>query len=110
MMPYFFAAGDFNYARYGLCYINSMEKLPKDTLESFLKGEHVMRHKRGAWNSIWSDTMIETTYMKFGKGPGGIIGVTTQPRTLKIWAKSQHIQNKLLSDLKKLRNKDENPN
>ena len=27
----FFAAGNFNYPRYGLCYINSMEKLPRGT-------------------------------------------------------------------------------
>ena len=47
MMPYFFAAGHFNYARYGLCYINSMEKLPNETPESFMKWEHVTHHKRG---------------------------------------------------------------
>ena len=47
----------FNYSRYGLCYINSMEKLPHETLESFMKGEHVTRHKSGIWNSIWSDMM-----------------------------------------------------
>ena len=75
-----------------------------------MKGEHVTCHKRGIWNSIWSDMVIETTYMKFEKGPGGIIGVITQPRALKVWAKSQHIQNKLLSDLEYLRNKDESPN
>ena len=34
MMPYFFAAGNFNYARYGLCYINSIDKLPNETLLS----------------------------------------------------------------------------
>ena len=51
--------------------------------------------------------MIETTYMKFGKGSGGITGVATQPRTLEVWTKSQHIQNKLLSDLEYLRNKGE---
>lgn len=52
--------------------------------------------------------IVETTCMKIGKVPGEIIGVTTQPQTLKVWAKSQHIQNKLvLSDLECLRNKDE---
>ena len=34
MMPYFFAAGNFNYARYGLYYINSIDKLPNETLLS----------------------------------------------------------------------------
>ena len=46
-----------------------------------MKGEHVTRQKRGIWNSIWSDMMIETTYMKFGLGLGEIIGVAKQPQT-----------------------------
>ena len=49
MMPCFFATGQFNCAKYGLCYINSMEILPNETLESFMKGEHLTRHKRGIW-------------------------------------------------------------
>ena len=44
MMPYFFAAKHVNYARYGICYINTMEKLPPEVLNQFMKGEHVMRH------------------------------------------------------------------
>ena len=46
MMPYFFAAGHHNYARYGgLYYLRSMEKLPTEILEKFMKGEHVLRHQ-----------------------------------------------------------------
>ena len=26
-----------------------------------------MRHQDGIWNGIWSDMMIETTYMRYGK-------------------------------------------
>ena len=77
MLP-FFAAEHFNYARYGLHYTNSMEKLPNEIFQSFMKREHVVCHKRGIWNSIWSDMMIEATYMKYGKGPGRIIGFTMQ--------------------------------
>lgn len=54
--------------------------------------------------------MIQTTHTKFGKGPERIIEVTMQPRTLNVTVKSQHIQNKLLSDLEYLRNKDESCN
>ncbi len=61
MLPYFFAASHINYARYGLCYLRSMEKLPKDILTHFMKGEHVMRHKPGVWNAICSDMYIEST-------------------------------------------------
>ena len=52
MNPYFFAAGHHNYARYGLYYLRSMEKLPTELLKIFMKGEHVMRHQKGFWNGM----------------------------------------------------------
>ena len=107
MLPYFFAAGHINYARYGICYVMTMSALPKNVLHQFLQGEHILHHKQGIWNGIWSDMMIETSYMKFGKGPTGIIGKTTKPRTINIWAKSQHTCSEVLQDLDSLRCKDE---
>ena len=103
MIPYFFAAGHINYARYGVCYLMTMSKLPPTLLDQFLRGEHVLRQQHGIWNGIWSDMMIETSYMKFGKGPSGIIGKTTKPKTIQIWAKSQ-----VLQTLDAIRNKAEN--
>ena len=38
-----------------------------------------MRHQDGLWNSIQTDKIIETTQTRYGKRPGGIIGVTTKP-------------------------------
>ena len=100
MMPYFFAAKHVNYARYGICYINTMEKLPPEVLNQFMNGdEHVMRHQEGIWNAIWSDMMIETSYMKIGKGPAGVIGFTTSSTTMSVWAKSMHAQTTYLSEL-----------
>ena len=84
IMLYFFAAGYTNYACYGLCYLRTMHKLPGNILDNFMKGKHVMSHQNGLWNCIWSDMMIETTYMRYGKGPGGIIGFTTKLRSVKI--------------------------
>ena len=50
-----------------------------------------MRHVPGIWNGIWSDMFIETTVIRYGHGPGGIIGITLKPETLKTWAlKSRH--------------------
>ena len=43
MLPYYFA-GHVNYARYGLYYMRSMEKLPPHVERLFLKGQHVTRH------------------------------------------------------------------
>ncbi len=69
MIPYFFAAGHVHYARYGLLYLRSMQKLHGEVLERFLKGEHVQRHRQGLWNGIWMDMFIETTFMRYGHGP-----------------------------------------
>ena len=69
MMPNFFATKHNNYITFGIFYINTIEKLPKTVLKQLLKGEHVMRHQRGIWNAIWSDMLIETSYMKVGKIP-----------------------------------------
>lgn len=91
MLPYFFAAGHVNYARYGLYYLRSMENMPAKVENFFLKGEHVMRHTSGYWNSIWSDMFIETTFMRYGHGKGGIIGITLKPETLKVWSESTHM-------------------
>ena len=90
MIPYFFAAGHVHYARYGLCYIRAMEALPEEVLVRFMKGEHVMRHQRGLWNGLWSDMFIETSFMRYGHAPNGIIGITLKPDTLKVWAFSLH--------------------
>ena len=76
MIPYFVAAGHHNYARYGLYYLRSSEALPDEICRQFLQGEHVTRHLAGAWNGMWTDMMIETTFMRYGKGPRGLIGIT----------------------------------
>ena len=47
MIPYFFAAGHWYYSRDSICYIQSMEKLPKAMLDQLMKGEHVLRHQKG---------------------------------------------------------------
>ena len=71
MLPFFFAAGHVNYARYGLCYLREMERLPQEVLSHFMKGGHVMHHSAGLWHGIWSDMMIETTFMRYGHALGG---------------------------------------
>ena len=76
MIPLFFAAGHFNYARYGLYYLRSMEHLPDEVKEHFMQGEHTMHHIPGIFNGIWKDMAIETTYMRHGHGKSGIIGLT----------------------------------
>ena len=55
-----------------------------------------MRHQDGHSNEIWTDMMIESTYMRHAKGPGGIIGTTTKPRSVKIWPNNLPSSNDLL--------------
>ena len=103
MIPYFFAAGHVNYARYGLYYLRSMERLPENVLKRFLNGEHVMRHNPGVWNGIWSDMFIETTFMRYGEGPVGLVGVTLKPSTIKRWTLSLHTNSRVESDIDEMR-------
>ena len=75
-----------------------MHKFPGNILDDFMKGEHVMRHQDGLWNSIWSDMLIETTNMRYDKGPDEMIGATTKPRSVQIWSE-------ILKDLDQRREK-----
>ena len=102
MIPYFFVAGHNNYARSGTVYLRTIEKLPDDVLVHFLNGEHVMRHVPGLWNGIWSDMFIESTFMRYGHGKAGIVGITLKPETLKTWALSRHICSRLVDNMNSL--------
>ena len=62
-----------------------------------------MRHQQGYWNSIWSDMYIETTLVYYGKGPGGIVGVTLKSGVVKKWSNSLHICTEILKDLDEIR-------
>ena len=86
MMPYYFVTGHVKYAWYSLCYLRTIQKLLRIVLEQFLKGKHVVRHRDGHWNGIWTDMMIRSTNMRHGRGPGGIIGTATKPISVQIWS------------------------
>ena len=101
-MPYFFASAHFNYARHGLLYLRSMQHLHPTLLKRFMAGEHVMHHTYGLWNGIWSDLYIESTYMRYGHGPSGIIGSTLSETTLAVWALSHNTMGQMSNDVAEL--------
>ncbi len=37
---------------------------------------------------MWTDMLIETTYMRLGHGPSGTIGVATDYKQMVVWALS----------------------
>ena len=62
VMPYFCSSGHNNYARYGSHYLKSIEALPANVLQHFMKGSHVMRPIKGMLNCMWRDVFIEMTF------------------------------------------------
>ena len=70
-----------------------------------MKVEH-MNHESGYFSSIWSDMAIESTFMWYGQGHSGIIGITLKPQTLKVWNYSLHACNTLTGSLDKMCNSD----
>lgn len=109
MLPYFFAAHKHNYARYGLFFCRSLTWLPPEVEQQFLRGEQILHHVEGLWNGIPSDQFIKTMWMKRGKGPSGIIGVTQNPQTMATWSYSQHAVITLTADLQMMTEEDSTP-
>ena len=68
-----------------------------------MEGEFVMRHQKGIFNGIWSDMHIETTFMRHGKGPRGLVGITLKPKAVKQWSLSLHACSQILQDLEEMR-------
>lgn len=87
-----------------------MKKLPSEVLNKFLTREHAMRHCNGLWNSIWSDMMIETTVMRYGHGPAGIIGITLSESALERWARILHVLSVLEQNFLGLKGSETNKN
>ena len=84
MIPLFFVAGHTHYARYALYYLRTTETLPAEVYKHFRAHEHTMHHIPGLFNGIWSDMALETTYMRYGHGCKGIVGITLKPENLGI--------------------------
>ena len=105
-IPLFFAAGHTHYARYALYYLRTMETLPAEVYKHFRAHEHIMHHTPGLFRGIWSDTAIETTYMRYGHGHKGIVGITLKPESLKTWAYSLHTCNRLINSLNEIRDEE----
>ena len=56
VLPYFFAAGHYSYARYLSWYVRQMEHLPPRAKEDLLAGAHVCRHSDGGTASCSPST------------------------------------------------------
>ncbi len=96
MLPYFFAAAHWNYARYILWHVLDLsQSLPENILEAFLRGEHVCRHNSGTWNAVFLDQFGEQTYIRYGKAKGGLVGKSLSSEQVSEWVLSHHVCNSL---------------
>ena len=62
--------------------------MPSDTLKKILHEDFFMRHIPGIYNSLWTDMFIESTYMRLGHGPAGVVGLATNYDQMTKWALS----------------------
>ena len=79
-----------------------MKNLRDSILSEFMKGQHVVHLQKRFFNRTCSDLAIELTYMKIGKDTSGIVGITTNDRSVSIWANSNHLCSGVLTELFKL--------
>ena len=87
MMPYFFAAGHMNYARYITWYLRNVENLPTTAKNDLMEGAHVCRHSDGG-TAVPADQFGEQTYIRRGKGAGGLRGISTNAEQVAVWVGS----------------------
>ena len=87
MLPYFFAAGHHNYARYITIYLHEVKNLPENARRDLIEGCNVCCHSNGA-PAVSSDQFGEQTYIKLGKGSGGLKGISTNDEQVAVWINS----------------------
>ena len=73
MIPYFFAAGRTNYARWAPVYVLNSMHLPEEMKTALSEGQFSVRQTAGRFNGIPSDMGTEKTVIKDLKGKGGIL-------------------------------------
>ena len=91
-------------------YLLEMESLPQESVKQrFMNKEFTTRLTEGLNSNIFNDQMIECSYMKTGKGPGGLKGKSDSPEVVKRWAfalQYSHLWIGRSDDTRVLRNQD----
>ena len=67
--------------------MQQMEHLPQRAKEDLLAGAHFCRHSD--WETaVPADQFRKQTYIKRGKGSGGMKGISTSPEQVAVWVNS----------------------
>ena len=65
-----------------------MEHLPQRATDDLLASANVCRHSDGGGGGGTADQFEEETYIKRGKGSGGMKGISTSPEQVAVWMNS----------------------
>ena len=95
MLPLLFAAGHHWYARYTIAFLLEMQNLPAGAKFDLMIGSHVCRHSDGG-ESVSADQLVEQTYIRQGKGAGGLKGISTNGDQVAMWVASFPICSQLI--------------
>jgi len=90
MLPYFHAAGHYNYAKSAHLYVQDMENLENTmdnvVFQKFTKNFFSIKRSNKYFSGTWSDMIIEQSLMKSSKSKGGFTrGRSTNESVLNKW-------------------------
>lgn len=113
MLPWVFSYDRINYARFLTYYTAIMQNLPEmhpGIYQQFEAGHFSVRRKRGRFNKIPFDQVVEQTINREQKCAGGIIGFSTSEGTVQRWSLTSHVAAKCQSRLEESLGMSDNKN
>lgn len=107
MLPYFRSACCHNYARDAAFHVHHIKDLDQKGTEK-LHHDAFVHHIPGIYNSIWTDMLIGTTYMRLGHGPAGAVEVATDYHQMVMWALSVALRGEVSPNVRAMSNSERN--
>ena len=68
-------------------HLRNVENIPTAAKNGLMKGAHVCRHSDGG-TAVPADQFREQTYIRRGKGAGGLLGISTNVEQVAVWVGS----------------------
>ena len=96
MIPYFFAASHWDYARYLSMILLKIEQFPSSIEHELLKGSFVSQRNPGVLKAVWN-MFGEQTYLRYGKGKGGLVGRILSDKQVLKWTYCYHTCSEIVS-------------
>ena len=101
MLPYFFRYDHVNYARWGVVYVDEMQRLPQALLDEFKRGNFVIKCSDQKFNQVDPDQGQEWINGT-GKRCGGIVGITRTTSALTRWTLTYNLRSRIATDTREM--------